>query len=150
MFSLFFPCLTTNLCDLRLFHTQNYLGTHVQFLKKNGIVCSKYSLPLDSGNVYLSKQNSLCFGKISKFSMFSLTGNFLAIFPVFPVQRGPCKKHGRCSKLCLYALCVSRNFRQFTHRVAIFTADSDQQCWSHFSIVLYGNKSNFSLPYLKY
>ena len=42
-------------------------------------------------NYNLSKQNSLCFGKISKFPVFSLTDFFFTIypdFPVFPVQWG--------------------------------------------------------------
>ena len=36
----------------------------------------------------LSKQNSMCFGKISKFLVFSLTGNFLGHFPCFPCVVG--------------------------------------------------------------
>ena len=36
----------------------------------------------------LSKQNSLCFGKISKFPVFSLTGNCFGHFPCFPCAVG--------------------------------------------------------------
>ena len=36
----------------------------------------------------MSRQNSLCFDKISKFSVFSLTGNFLGHFPCFPCAVG--------------------------------------------------------------
>ena len=50
----------------------------------------------------------------------------------------------------LYGGCGSRNSRPFTHRVTIFTANSDRQCWSCFSIGLYGSKTNFSLPFIKY
>ena len=50
----------------------------------------------------------------------------------------------------LYGSCGSRNFRQFKHRVAVFTADSDRECWSHFSTGVYGSKTNFSLPFFKY
>ena len=50
----------------------------------------------------------------------------------------------------IYGLCGSRNFRQFKHPVAVFTANSDWQCWSLFSIGLYGSKTNFSLPFIKY
>ena len=50
----------------------------------------------------------------------------------------------------VYGSCGSRNFRQFTHRVTVFTADSEQQCWSHYSIGVYGSKTNFSLPFFKY
>ena len=38
----------------------------------------------------------------------------------------------------VYGVCGSRNFRQFVHRVAVFTADSDPQCWSHFNTGVYG------------
>ena len=46
--------------------------------------------------------------------------------------------------------CGSRNFRHFTHRVVVFTADSEGQCWSYFSIGVYGSKTVFSLPFSKY
>ena len=36
----------------------------------------------------LSKTNSLCFGKISKFPVFSLRGNFFGHFPCFPCAVG--------------------------------------------------------------
>ena len=52
-------------------------------------------------------------------------------------------------KPVLYGVCWSRNFRQFVHRVAVFTAHSEQQCWYHFSIGVYGSKTNFSLPFFK-
>ena len=41
--------------------------------------------------------------------------------------------------------CGSRNFRQYKHRVTIFTINSDRQCWSHYSIGVYGSKTNFLL-----
>ena len=45
----------------------------------------------------------------------------------------------------IYGLCGSRNFRQFPHRVTVFT-----QCWSHFSIGVYGSKTVFSWPFFEY
>ena len=39
------------------------------------------------------------------------------------------------------------NLRQLTHCGTVFTANSDWQCWSHFSIDLYGSKTGFSLPF---
>ena len=50
----------------------------------------------------------------------------------------------------VYGVCGSQYCRDFVHRVAVFTADNDQQCWSHFSTGVYGTKTNFSLPFLKY
>ena len=50
----------------------------------------------------------------------------------------------------VYGLCGSRNFHQFEHRVTVFTANSECKCWSRFSIGVYGNKTVFSLPFLKY
>ena len=85
------------------------------------------------------------------------------IFPVFPPQwgtghvetplviylrvkctgtRGRPRQH-----LPIYGLCGSRNFRQCTHRVVVFTANSDWQCWSLYSIELYGRKTVFSLSF---
>ena len=40
----------------------------------------------------LSKPNSLCFGKISKFPVFSLTGIFFGHFTCFPARLAPCYK----------------------------------------------------------
>ena len=59
---------------------------------------------------------------------------------------------GRKCTVCVQPLrsCGSRNSRHFTHRVAVLTANSDRQCWSHFSTAVYGSKTDFSLPYLKY
>ena len=49
----------------------------------------KYLLPLESGNLELvSKPNSLCFGNISKFPMFSLTGNLFCHFSLFSLCSG--------------------------------------------------------------
>ena len=52
--------------------------------------------------------------------------------------------------VCIYGLCWSRNSREFAHRVSVFTANSEWQCWSHYSIGLYGTKTKFSLPFIKY
>ena len=52
--------------------------------------------------------------------------------------------------LNVYGVCGSRYCRDFVHLVAVFTADSDRQCWSQFSIGVYGSKTNFSLPFFKY
>ena len=46
--------------------------------------------------------------------------------------------------------CRSRNFRQFEHRVTVFTANSECTWWSRFSIAVYGSKTVFSLPFVKY
>ena len=46
---------------------------------------------LENQGIYnLNKPNSLCFGKISNFPVFSLTVNFFGPFSVFPVQWVPC------------------------------------------------------------
>ena len=50
----------------------------------------------------------------------------------------------------LYGVCGSRISRQFVHRVAVLTGNSDQQCWSLFSIGVYGSKLVFPLPFVKY
>ena len=55
---------------------------------------SKYLLPLESGNLQLEQTKfpvfSQCFGKMSKFPVFSLTRIFVVvIFPVFPVPWVP-------------------------------------------------------------
>ena len=42
----------------------------------------------NQGIYNLSKPNSLCFGKKSKFPVFSLTGNFFGHFPFFPCAVG--------------------------------------------------------------
>ena len=61
--------------------------------------------PLHRGIYNLGKHNSLCFGKISKFPVFSLTGNFFwpplppPKFPVFPVQWVPCVTVVLCNVL---------------------------------------------------
>ena len=34
------------------------------------------------------------------------------------------------------------NVRQFMHRVAVFTANSEWQCWSHFNTGVYGSNTN--------
>ena len=53
---------------------------------------SKYLLPLESGNLQPEQTKfplfSLCFGKISKFHVFSLTGIFFGHFPCFPCAVG--------------------------------------------------------------
>ena len=88
--SLGFPCLTanfpcSNLRDLQLSSFKNIFSLQI----------SQYILPLDSGNLQQTKflVFFLCFGKISKFPVFSLTGIFwgsFSVFPVFPVQPVPC------------------------------------------------------------
>ena len=50
----------------------------------------------------------------------------------------------------LYGVCGSRHSLQFAHRMAVFASKSDWQCWSHFSIGVYGSKTNFSLSYFIY
>ena len=50
----------------------------------------------------------------------------------------------------IYGLCGSRISRQFGHRVTVFTANSDRQCWSQFSIEVYGRETVFSAPFCKY
>ena len=56
---------------------------------------SKYLTPLESGNLQLEQTKFpvfyLCFGQISKFPVFSLTGILFAIFPVqwVPWYKGP-------------------------------------------------------------
>ena len=68
----------TDLADLsRFLKRMEFLRQILKYLKNQGI----YNL---------SKPNSLCFGKISKIPVFSLAGNIVAIFPVFPVQWVPC------------------------------------------------------------
>ena len=47
-------------------------------------------------------------------------------------------------------VCGSRHCRDFVHRVAVFTADSDRQCWSHFNTGVYGSNTAFSLYLFKY
>ena len=92
IFSIFlcFPCSTGNLpCD-------NFRNFQVSYAKltwqTHSIFTDSKILQQISQYMYfrhnLSKQDSLCFGKISKFCEFSLT----AIHPshVFPVQWGPC------------------------------------------------------------
>ena len=49
--------------------------------------------------------------------------------------------------MVLYGVCGSQNFRQFTHRVTVFTANSELKCWSQFSTGAYGSKTVFSLPF---
>ena len=53
---------------------------------------SQYPLPLESGNIELDQTKltvfSLCFGKISKFPVFSRTGNIFGRFPCFPCAVG--------------------------------------------------------------
>ena len=66
-----YPC--ANLHDLWLYHTQNWLGRpeSLSSFKKNfWQQILKYLLPLESGTYNLSKPNSLCFGKLSKFRVF--------------------------------------------------------------------------------
>ena len=46
----------------------------------------------------------------------------------------------------LYRSCGSQYFREFMYRVAIFTADSDRQCLSCFSIGLYGSCGSRNFP----
>ena len=90
VFSHFSPCPTANfpcvnLNNLQLLHTQK------QLLETNWNFRGKYCniLYLWDQKVYnLSKPNSLCFGKISKFPVFSLTGIFLGHFPCFPCAVG--------------------------------------------------------------
>ena len=48
----------------------------------------KYLLTLNQEFYNLSKPNSLCFGKISKFPVFSLTGNIFWPFSLFSLCRG--------------------------------------------------------------
>ena len=52
----------------------------------------KYLLPLGSGNKQLEQ---------TKFPVFSLTGFFLAIFPVFPVAWVPCNEYQNIDNLQL-------------------------------------------------
>ena len=68
--------------------------------KKNLRQISKYLLPKGSGNLELEQTKflvfSLCFGKISKFPVFSLTGIFFCHFPCFPCGVGTL--NGLCSQ----------------------------------------------------
>ena len=53
---------------------------------------SQYLLPLELRNLQLERTKyplfSLCFGKISKFPVFSMTGIFFGYFPCFPCAVG--------------------------------------------------------------
>ena len=66
--------------------------TDIQFLRKHWEILwqkAHYSWSLESGNLGKSTWASLCFWKISKFPVFSLTGIFPpVIFLVFTVQWG--------------------------------------------------------------
>ena len=71
--------------DLAKFSTlKNKLEVFRNFRSKNLNICY-----LSNQGIYnLSKLNSLCFGKISKFPVFSLTRNFFGHFPCFPCAVG--------------------------------------------------------------
>ena len=85
--SQFFPVPISIICDYYIHKTDlAYLSS---FWEKNGNCHGKYRniLYLWHQGIYnLRKQNSLsvCFGKISKFPVFSLTGIFFGHFPCFP------------------------------------------------------------------
>ena len=67
---------------------------------------------------------------------------------LYPVMR--MLKYGQID--FIYGLSGSQNFRQFEHRVTVFTANSECKCWSRFtfSIGVYGSKMVFSLPFVEY
>ena len=91
-----FPVTNYVICDYYIHKTDladlsSFKSVFFRFSKQ----ISKYRLSLESGNLQPKQTKfplfSLCFGKISKFPVFTLTGIFLgAIFPVFPVHCVPC------------------------------------------------------------
>ena len=105
MFSLLFPCPTANfpcanLQDLWLLDTQNWLGRLIKLKKNNWDFRGTFR------QIYnLSKPNSLCFGKISKFLVFFLTYHFLLLtFSLFSLCRGypAAMRFYRFSLICIY------------------------------------------------
>ena len=89
-----------SLCQFTYFVTITYTklpwtypGTGKKW--KFSLQIAQYPIPLASGNLQLEKtkfpvfrQNSLCFDKISKFPVFSLTENIFGYFPCFPCAVG--------------------------------------------------------------
>ena len=55
------------------------LSSFISFFFRFSRQILKYVLLLESGNLQLEQPNSLCFGKISKFPVFSLTGILLLL-----------------------------------------------------------------------
>ena len=49
----------------------------------------------------------------------------------------------------LYGICGSRNLCLSVHCATVFTANSDWQWWSRFSIGVYGSKMVFSLSFFR-
>ena len=84
--------------------------------KKNRNFSRQYQIIFyfeNQGIYNLGKPNSLCFGKISKFPVFSLTGNFLGHFPCFPCAVGTLNA---CVQVGLR--CTPRHTQQYTTRTA--------------------------------
>ena len=78
-------CFKFSLCQFPQF------GRPIQLLEKNRNFRVKYHniLYLGHQEIYnLNKQNSLCFGKIAKFPVFSQTGNYFCHFRCFPCAVG--------------------------------------------------------------
>ena len=81
------------ICDYYI--QKKRLGRLIKLQKKFGIISrqiSKYLSPLESENLQLEQTKlpvfSLCFGKISKFPVFSLTVIFLLLFSLFSLCSG--------------------------------------------------------------
>ena len=84
-----FPVPIYIICDYYIDETD--LADLSNFWGKKGNFRGKYRniFYLQKQGIYnLSKQNSLCFGKISKFPVFSLTGKFFWSFSLFSLCCG--------------------------------------------------------------
>ena len=86
-----------SLCQIIWFVTITYTKLTWQTypaLEKKKKFATNIKNRYNQGIYNLSKPNSLCFGKISKFPLFTLTGIFFGSFYLFfPVQWVPCEKH---------------------------------------------------------
>ena len=88
-FPCFFPC--SNLCNVWLLYTQNWLGRYIQLLKRNRKFLrwiSQYPLPFESGNFQLEQTKLPVFWQSFQILCISLTGNIFGHFPCVPCAVG--------------------------------------------------------------
>ena len=135
----------------RFLSRRSWSSTHVLFLDHWGTFCAG-GLPNVHFSWCHSGDSNPC---ISVFILFSCYNIFFHSCHICAptALRERCENYVPCEHFfvhSIYGSSGSRNVRAFEHRVAVFTAHSDWQCWPCYSIGVYGSKTVFSLPFFKY